>query len=247
MRRIIIPILVLLLSGLPALAQEEPGNLARVAFWSIKAGMEEQFENGLKAHNGWHRQQNDSQALLTWEVVTGPRTGQYLRASFGHRWPDFDQDPKTADADAADSAIHLDPYIESGGPAIYRHIPELSRSAGETMPLARVLVFHLKYGKAREFEAAVMKIHQALGKIDWPHYEWYALVDGGWGPTYVVSLPRANWAGFVPGEKSLPEVVGEAYGDEADGIWEAFEETVASQESYSVTFRSDLSYIPGGE
>ncbi len=126
-----------LLLVLPALAQaqEEPGVVARWTYWTIKAGMEDQFEEGLKRHNAFHKSQNDDWALHTWQVVTGKNSGKYVRGSFDHHWADFDAEDEMAEADAADSATNIDPYIEAGRPAIYNYLADLSRPS----PLLRLL------------------------------------------------------------------------------------------------------------
>ena len=131
---------------------EKPGNLSSVTYWSVNDA--EGFEAGLKAHNALHEQQNDPSALYTWRVVSGKRNGQYLRVTVGHHWQDFDQEQKMSDADAADSAINLDPYITAAEPAIYRFMPtKVSGQEGEGEPkaLIRVMVFELKFGHQREF------------------------------------------------------------------------------------------------
>jgi hypothetical protein len=127
-------------------------------------------------------------------------------------------------------------------------MPEISRMSGPgPAPLARAIHFHLKNGKSRDFEGAVEKIHAALSKRDWPNYVWYDLVDGGYSPTYVVVLPRADWAGFAPGETTFGAAIREEYGDEAAGIFEALSGSVAKQWSETIAYRPDLSYVPASE
>ena len=247
MRKILsvfVPALVLLLAAVPLAAQDAAGTLAHVTFWSVDdvAG----FEAGLVAHNAFHVAQKDPSALFTWQVISGERNGQYVRASFGHTWADFDTEEKMAPADDADSAVHLTPYITHSDPGTYRFIPEISRpAAGEPTPLARILVFHVKFGKSRQFEGAVAKIHAALNDVeDWGNYLWYELVEGGPVPTYVLSLPSANWVGFTPHEPGFAAIVGKKYGDQAAAILAALDDAVESEDSYTIAYRKDLSYIP---
>ena len=247
MRKILsvfVPALVLLLAAAPLAAQDGGGTLARVTFWSVNdvAG----FEAGLVAHNAFHAAQKDPSALHTWQIISGERTEQYVHASFGHTWADFDAEEKMAPADDADSAVHLTPFITHSEPGTYRFIPEISRpAAGGPTPLARILVFHVKFGMSRQFEGAVAKIHAALNEVeDWGSYFWYERVEGGPVPTYVVSLPSANWAGFAPHEPGLAAVVGKEYGDQAAAIFEALEGAVESEDTYTIAYRKDLSHIP---
>lgn len=229
------------------LAAQGGGDLARVAYWSVNdVG---KFEAGLVAHNGFHAALKDPTPLFTFEIVSGARTGQYIRGSFNHTWADFDDEEKTAAADDADSATHLTPYIAAAEPGIYRYHPELSRPhEGLPAKLSRILVFELRFGKSRQFEEAVAKVHAALNEVEtWGNYFWYELVDGGHLPTYVLSLPSETWAGYTPHVPGFAEIVAKKYGDQAPAIFEALEGAVKSEDSYTITFRKDLSYLPSSE
>lgn len=242
--------LALLLTPAPAPAQEG-GNVARVVYWTVRDGHQADFETGLAAHNQVHVAQKDPHALLTWQIVSGKRTGQYLRGSFGHQWADFDVDPAVAAADEADSAKNVDPHIQSAEPIFGRFVPELSNpvQGGEPATVSWVIYYHLHQGKARQFREAVGKIHAALGKVEggWPAYHWYSLSSGDL-PTYVLSLPRANWAAFAPGETPLAAAVAAAHGEEgAAAIWQSMSDAVESQYAYYAVLRMDLSYFPASE
>ncbi len=243
---VLVPALVLSLAAAPLAAQDGGGTLARITYWSVNDAAA--FETGLVAHNAFHKAQKDPSAIHTWEIISGERSGQYVRGSFGHTWADFDAEEAMAEADAADSAAHLDPHVTAAEPRIFRFIPELSRPAGGPKPLARILVFELRFGKNRQFEEAVAKVHAALGEVeDWGSYSWYELIDGGRLPSYVLSLPRDNWAGFTPHEPGLAAIVAQKYGDQAPAILGAIEDAVEHQVAYTLVYRADLSYVPSGE
>lgn len=235
----------------PVATQEEPGNVALVVFVKAKPGMQKQYEEGLKRHRNWHRQQNDSWTWLTWEVISGDSTGTYVSATFGHRWEDFDTPSVSDEADAADREANTAPYVESVVVRYYAYLAEVSRPTDTEgpSPLTSVLVFHLKFGKDAQFNYAIRKFHQAVGKTNWPfHYEWYRLVNGGEHPTYALVLPRKNWAGFKPMEKSSVEMLEEAYGRQgAELLLHKFERAVRSEHSEISRSRPDLSYVPAGQ
>lgn len=240
-----------LLLALPVAAQEEPGTITRATWWTVKAGMGEQFEEGLKRHNDFHRQQNDPVRLNTFEILTGERAGQYIRVTGGHHWADFDAEEQNAAADAADSAVNLDPYIASGIPRIYNFLPNLSRPrpGGGPSPMAALITFRLKGGRSvPKFMNAISKVNAAARKTNWPvHTFWYVLVNGGEHPTFVLGLPEENWAGFASPEKSLAVMLEDAHGrQEAEMILATFDKTIKSQRSEIVRYRPDLSYIPAG-
>ncbi len=223
----------------PATAQSD-GNLASITYWTIEDGATEAFEAGLKAHNQIHADHNDPAPLLTWQVISGPRIGQYGRGSFGHSWADFDLDDEFTAADNADSAMHITPHIESAEPMIWAKMEEVSNSADGPGQIMRIIEFHVRPGHQGTFEQAVVKIHANLSKHDWPPYDWYALVDGGRTPTYAVVIPRDNWAGFAPGDVSFMEAMGE----EGPAIMQALGEATESQVNWMIEARPELSYWP---
>lgn len=248
--RIAVLVTAALLAAGAAAAEDAPGTIARVDYWTIKAGTTADFEKGLKAHNALHAKQADPHALLTWQVLTGKRVGQYLRGSFGHHWADFDVDAETRAADDADSAVNLDPYIVAADPGLYHYLPDWSRTksgAAGPAPLSQVLIFHVEFGRSPDFARTVGKIHAALSKIDWPDYRWYQLADGGEIPTYVLSLPRENWAAYEP-QGDLASALVTEYGEEgAAEIFRALAEVVKEQIAYTVAYRADLSYLPAAD
>lgn len=256
MRRTSIVVVIFsgLLLALPALAQQTPpapGKVTEVFSFSAKPGMNAKLEEGIKLHNGWHRKQNDPTAILTFQTVSGPGAGGYARVSFGHRWEDFDAMEKTNAADEADSATNMDPYIAGGYPSFYLFMPEVSRPPAGPTPsaLAEVITFQLQPGSAPEFIYVIKKIHEAIGKTNWPvPYEWYALHNGGEVPEFVLVLPKAKWADFNEPEKPFDKMLEEAYGrQEAEALLRQFSKTIRSEHTELIRYRADLSYIPAAK
>lgn len=111
-----------------AAAQDAPGTIARVTYWTLHSGTVADFEKGLQAHNAFHAEQGDPHPIHTWRVITGERAGQYLRGSFGHHWADFDEPAKWAEADDADAAANVDPFLAAEDdmrylPTVFQEIP----------------------------------------------------------------------------------------------------------------------------
>lgn len=240
---VVVALLALAVAVVPADAQDGGATLASVTYWTVAPGTTAQFEAGLAAHNQLHVEQGDPVALLTWQVLSGPRVGQYGRGSFGHVWSDFDVDPQTAAADAADSAVHVTPYIAGAEPMVWNHLTDLSNSADEPGAVSRIIEFSLRPGHEQAFIEAIRRIHAILSEHDWLPYDWYALVDGGEIPTMAVVLPRDNYAGFAPPDPDLAKVLGE----EAAEIFGIIGKATRRQVNSTVAFRPDLSYLPSGE
>lgn len=228
--------------------EEAPGVVTQVTYWTVKDGMEDDFEAGLEKHNALHASQNDPTGLHTWQVVSGPHVGTYIRVSFGHHWADFDAAGENVEADEADAAVNVDAYIESATPMFYSVLPMLSRFPQGEGPsgVSRIITFNVRPGRQGAFMETIGKIHAAIEKTDWlAHYIWYQREDGGRLPTYVVVLPGPNWASFAPNEKPLPAVLMEVYGEqETAKILGGITDSVESEWSETAVYRKDLSYLP---
>lgn len=243
--------LTLIAVACPLVAQDHAGSISRVSFWTVKAGMLDQFEAGLKKHNEFHRSANDPNALHTWTVLNGPDAGSYIRGSLGHDWADFDQEDSTSEEDARDVAANLDPYIETDVPRHYLFLRDISSPPKPEgiSPLSNVIFFRLNQDGEQAFREGITKFHEAVGKTQWPTkgYFWHELWSGGAHPTFVLVLPMDSWADMVPLEPAFPEMIIQAYGpEEGLALLESFGQVIKKQWSQVHQYRTDLSYLPAG-
>jgi len=239
-------ILCLLLLALPVATQEEEGTIALVALYKVKAGMQKEFEEGRKRHVEFHKQANDTDTWIAWQVVSGENTGAYGVGSFGHKWEDFDTPTVDDAADEADRAKNIAPYIDSVTVHYWARLSKVSRPAEAPAKMSVIILFDVHYSKAEEFNYLIGKFHKAIEKTKWPaHYDWYALVNGGEQPTYALVLPRENWAAFKPLEKPFDKMLEEAYGrQEASALLDKWGKVIKGSRSHINLSRPDLSYIP---
>ncbi len=239
----------MLLLALPLGAQQESVMVTRVVVVKPKAGMQQQFEEALKRHLQWHRQ-NDPWTYWGWQIITGDRTGQYVVGTFGHRWEDFDTHAKFDPADQADANANVAQYLESANFSLLAFHPEISRLPDEEVPspLVEVITYLVNGDSESEFNYTLRKIHEAIGKTKWvPYYAWYELANGGEHPTYILVIPHNTWAEFQPPKKTFPAMLEEAYGrEEADSLVKSLNRTVRSVRSEVGRFRTDLSAQPKG-
>jgi hypothetical protein len=128
----------------------------------------------------------------------------------------------------------------------YRHLPDVSRPKENPSTMYSLTSHRVKFDKTDDFMSAIRKIHEGIGKTQWPvHYAWFALVNGGVGPEFVLSLPRDKWADFNPPEKPFDKMMEEAFGrSEADSINETFLRAVTGVSTEIIQYRNDLSYVP---
>ncbi len=249
---IILATALLLVPALAALAQEMPGNVARVIVMQPKPGMTQQFEEGRKRHMDWHRKQNDTWAWETWQVETGDASGSYLSVASGHAWKDFDDwEAKLGKADTEDATKNISPNVAAELSSLWVYLPNISRPAESKAPPKMMSVIHFLVKPEAEsgWRNAVRKIHEAIGKTDWPtHYMWYALVNGGETPHYVLLLPRNSYAEMAPPEVSFEAMLEKAMGrEDAQALQRTISNSIRREWSELITYRADLSYRPAAK
>ncbi|HET7294822.1 MAG TPA: hypothetical protein VFM88_20535 [Vicinamibacteria bacterium] len=231
----------------PAFAEDPV--ISRVVVMKVKAGTEARFEDGLKKHNAFHAKKGDTMSHNTYVVTSGPNTGDYLRVAGQRNWKDFDAEAAWQKEDQADSALNYDAYVESAVPSYYRLRTDLSRMPPGNTPMALYsLVFlRLKIGKVDDFEQALKQSKEAADKAKWPRYSLvFSLLNGGDGPTWVISQPREKFADFNPPEgKSFADMLEEQLGKDAARLrQELSDSSVASVFTQMLEYRADLSYVP---
>lgn len=94
---------IMLLFCSTAMAQ---GNIAQFSVWNPKSA---NFEAGYKRHLTWHTSNKETWNWYGWYIVSGPRFGQFVDATFDHTWSQFDHSINPS-GDEADNALHTDPF-----------------------------------------------------------------------------------------------------------------------------------------
>jgi hypothetical protein len=237
------------LLALPLLAQEKPGNVVGAWYVKPKPGMQQQFEQALKRHMEWHKQQKDTWAIYVEQALVGDRPGLYEIAVAGHHWKDFDGRTKFNEADDADFYANVAQYVDLVGSSFWIHHPELSRPMTGDAPFAEYVEEHLNLDGESDYLLVLRKVREAVQKGDYPVYwEVYELYNGGEHPTYGIVFPHKTWADFEPPEQPLTAVLEKAYGrDEADALWKMLFKSVHSVKSEVWASRPDLGYVPAAK
>lgn len=237
-----------MLPALPARAQDESNDkIANIVFYRAKPGMEQQLNEGLKRHMAWHKDHGGKWTWHTWNTETGERTGGYASGTFGHAWADYDKPDVDPEADGADVAKNILPYVAEGAQwQYYATLSGISRPPEKRPAMNEVITFQLKYGKDDEFMSLIGRIHEAIKRTGWPvNYTWARRVNGGQNPFYVLLLPRENYAAMKGPAKSLPQMLTEAVGaHEAALLLARLGEAVQTETSHLERDRPDLGYFP---
>ena len=247
--RLVMAAVVSCLPALPALAADTPGTLAQIFVQKPKPGAQAQYEEGRKKHMDWHRKQADTWEWNTWEIVNGPRTGQFLVGSFGHHWKDLDGRGDFEKADGVDAVANMGASQESSSMSFFDYQTDLSMPGEGPRPgaFSQVTHYYVKAEGIIDFQDAAKKINAAIKKANYPsHPIWYRLTSGGEGPHFVMVQARKNWAEFEPPAKTVQDMLAEVYG-KVDGpaTLAKFRKQIRYVETEILRYRPDLSYVPG--
>jgi len=243
------PFLVLVLFCLTtalATAQAVPASVCEVHINKVKPGMAAQYESGRAKHMAWHKSQSDTWSWQTWEITTGENTGNYLIASCGHTWKDFDAREKFNVADSANANATMGNTLAGETMTYYTVRPDLGPPSKTTTTPAylSVIYFHLKPEGIAEFNDSVKKITSAMSKVDDRPSTWYSLANGGRSPEVVLVQERKSIGDLAStSPKTMEQVLQEAYGDQGAAILSSVRKGYYSSNSELLHFRPDLSYM----
>jgi hypothetical protein len=232
-------------------AQQNPGTLAVLEFQTPKNGMVSQYEQGRKQKAAWHKQQNDSQPLFVWEIVSGESTGTYIVGRNGQHWADLDKPTIPLQADLDEYNKSIGQYVGSLVTRYYDYLPKVSNlnMSGTPSKYSEVQIYYVKIGHESDFQTAIARVSAAIDKTKWPSEAgWYELVNGGRFGEFVLVLPHKNWADFEnkPNMKPFREMLKEGLGqEESDSVMRMFDTSIEGGMSQIIEFRQDLSYLPG--
>jgi len=248
-RNVAVALLLALGPAVPALAQPA-GNVAQINNQSPKPGMSDAYEAARKKHMGWHKAQKDTWSWLTWEVVSGEASGSYLTGTFGRAWKDFDGREKFEAQDSADVKKTVGPTLGHIFTSYYVRRVDMSLtppSADPPSAFSLLTYFRVRPEGMVDFVEAVKKVNEGIKKTSYPQSgpsTWYQLVNGGEGPLYVLAAGRANWAAFAPNDKTLDQMMEDAYGKvEGPAILASLRKAVVFTRTETLKYRPDLSYI----
>lgn len=212
-----------------------------------KPGMTQQYEQARIKHMAWHKSQNDAWSWAVWQVVTGDHTGGYIVGACDHDWKDFDSREKFNAADAANAGTTFVPFLAEETMAYYVLRGDLVTppSPGPPPPYLTVLHFFLKPEGVTDFTESVKKVVAGMAKTNYPQTRssWYALVNGGRGPEFVLVTERKGVGDLQPPAKTLDAMMQEAYGDQGAAILATLRKAYYSSYSELLQLRTDLSYL----
>lgn len=199
--RLIIYALCGLFTGLaPALsthAQEADHGIAAFSVWQPKDGQDEQFEQGYKEHLQWHQRSGDTWDWYGWYIISGPRTGWFMDATFGHSWVDYSHSVDPA-GDEADNKKHTEPFGNYQGNFKVSRIDEASTTdtAGLRTPYCRMIT--LRTYETNNVRKLLAKLRDRYVKnYGIQNFQAYQVVEGGDLHEYVLLIGLPAWADWT--------------------------------------------------
>lgn len=178
----------------------------------------------------------------------GDNAGQYVVASLGHAWKDFDGREQSEAEDSADAVANMGAFEEASTQAYYVFRADLSVAPDGSGPtrFSQVTHFYLTPEGVNDFIDGIRKVNEGIKKTKYPsNAGWYQLFNGGEGPEWVLVAARASWADFQPPEKTLDAMMEEAYGKApAAAALASLRKAIRYTRSEILRYRPDLSYMP---
>ena len=237
-------VLLLWVVAFPEVAQGQTENIAQGYVHTVQLEMIAQFEEAVKQHVQWRKQNNDPWEWTWYQMVNGDGLGTYLVRSGNHRWADLDV--RYAWDDRVGAAAHflatVGPFVESEDSSISQLDEALSRPPDDLSAITLFTVTEFDVRLLGQFREAITKIGEGLDRGNWGRsYLWQMVANGGTTDATLV-VPAENWAALAPPAKSLPMVMAEVYGEQdANELMQQFASSIRSRNSYTLRVRRDLS------
>jgi hypothetical protein len=143
--------LLALVVAIPAGAQSNSKNIARINTIKVKPGEGQQWEGASKRFHAWEHQHNVPGTMYALSVIAGGRPDDYLLGTFGRAWKDFGARPERNAKLGIGAEIHatVGPFEESAVPSYYAFLSELSSPVSPDqppLPMSMVTFYTLKPG-----------------------------------------------------------------------------------------------------
>jgi len=232
----------------PALmAQAEPGNLSLIFTVGAKPGMEKQFEEAIKKHAAWHRQQNDSRSYNVFSVAYGYGSGSYIAVYPGVRLADLDKNAKLEQADNDHYLANVAQFTESFKAEVAVRSAELSTLplTAPVKPMSVVTFSHLHPGKAADWNLYARALKDAAEKASpKPEYFVSTRTMSDELPTVAFVRPVNQFAEMTP--LPIDDLLTKAYGaQQAANLTQMRDNATHCLKRSILVHRPDLSYAPG--
>jgi hypothetical protein len=228
MRKISIFVLLVTLvtTTTPAQESQEDSGQGRMFvlmnYVTIKHGMEQAFMAAMADHLEWHKSTNDTHYYSAGQVITGPRTGQFVWAAGPLTGAMLDDYRTFEETDVADWSNRGGmQYIDGIETQIYGAIPGLDNPPPPDHQAAMVNIYEIdiEFPEITSFMQSVEQLEALEAEVGHDDYHmWTEVVSGD-------SLTKRHYVQWVEGWDDMPgvdpvreaELANAAGGEEAPG------------------------------
>jgi len=238
---------VLTLGGIfmadPAMASDGYENRAALLF-AYRISDAPKFDAAYREHLGWHRDHQDHLTWYGWYVIAGARTGMFVDGTFGGDFAAIDRRPDPA-GDAqhflSGAALHSTAVVYNAWTLWPGPSTDFSLEDQKPTAMIDALLVTPRSGEARAFERALLGAarNRGNGRFRWT---WYRAAAGAMLPSYLVLIPRDNWAMLAGRPATIGGLAAAAFRMNAADI-ERLDALVANVEAETWRYRPDLSLM----
>lgn len=234
--------------GAPLQAQDRNVNMAYFVTTSLAHVV--QFEEGMRAHVGWHAQQGDPWPGFVYQAMQGGP--EYVWVSPNHTWADFDDPPVDPHADMVDFAERAGAHSTGLDARTWVTWTGLSIPPAPDAVVPIWQVIEWKFLNSAEggqaVRAAFAKVKGALeGQGGAFRYTVNEVVAADTGPELFVAIAHQSLGEMDGGAPdALPQLLAQAYGHaDAVQVMRTLETHLTPIANRFWVLRPDLSHMPG--
>lgn len=226
----------------------DPSRADRAAFlFAYHISDAAKFDAAYRDHLAWHRDHKDHLVWYGWNIVAGPRTGMFIDGTFGSGFEAIDRRPALKEDGAhfaAGAGRYSTPAIYSGWSLWSAPSTDFGLENRKPSAMTDVLRIIVASDKRRSFENALIAAGKSNRKgLRWT---WYRAAMGERIPSYLVFIPRADFAALASQPRNFGDLAVAAYGL-SPATAERLEAMIESIDSETWRYRPDLSYFPSGD
>ena len=241
---VVLCIFTVLLSIPTAQAQAEEGSVILSATeFTIKAGHDTQFREGVKAWKACYLENEGEWTWNTWHRVQG-EGNVYVLASFMENWAEMDDTSDEAGQACQNLVVNLiNPNIEKSTRNLFRTIPSMSRTTWAAMDVINVTYWRVK--NTPLFRETLSEVVSTVSSIEGePRAWWYSGIGGDLNaPHFFVVTPFENFAAMDVRRDGVMTVVENQHGAEKRAeLQHNYRESVDQSWSYMFRRVADLSH-----
>ena len=228
-----------------ALAQGVGNTVAQVQAVTPLPGHTSAFLDGLREQMELYRDTGGAWPWATFQVVMGPRTGQFVFYTGGHTYADFDA--PDGDQQRLEESFYdnIEPHVEHATSWFLRARPDLgiSTPGAPVRPIYEVITLQTS-GPDMDMQMvhvleSIKASWEAMGGAEYSVFQGAQGADPG---QWVVTIPYENFASMDGPSGSMEDLFAVAAGEfQARALVDMFAEAISSATSEVFVLRRDLS------